>query len=188
MKFNIILGFLFTLSIAGCYTVYQHPNVVHKDDNGRVDLIEVSYKNNCASCHTESELEKYNYYVKKDIYITEENDTNETVKYNDVAYYYNMPWWYEVAFSDIYNPVKYDTGINGEIFNGESGRIGGGGLPPIYIPTPTQGGGGTTTTTPTKTRDNSDRDKKSTESKDDQQKSSNTRNNDGGRNNGNGRR
>jgi hypothetical protein len=187
MKFNIILGFLFTLSIAGCYTVYQHPNVVHKDDNGRVDLIEVSYKNNCASCHTESELERYNYYVKKDIYMTAEDDTNETVKYNDVAYYYKMPWWYEVAFSDIYTPVKYDTGINGEIYDGESGRIGGGGLPPIYIPTPTQGAGGTTTT-PTKTRDNSDRDKRSTESNDNNQKSSNTRNNDGGRNNGNGRR
>ncbi|HPN39192.1 MAG TPA: hypothetical protein PL041_12395 [Melioribacteraceae bacterium] len=190
MKYNLIFSFLFIAILAGCYTVYQHPNVVHKDDNGRVELIEVSYKNNCASCHSEQELEKYNYYVKKDIYIKDEKENEEIVSYNSVAYYYNMPWWFEISFTDVYTPVRYDTGINGEVFD-NSGRSGSYLPPTIFIPSPTvsEGSGNTSNNSgsQTRTRNNTNSNEKQ-EKKNDSQKSDNTRNNDGNRNNGTGRR
>lgn len=189
MKYNIIISLLFTIIIAGCYTVYQHPNVVHKDENGRVELIEVTYKNNCATCHTEQELEKYNYYVKKDIYIQEETEGEQEVSYNDIAYFYNMPWWYEISFTDEYTPVKYDTGIGIEIFDRGSGRTV---VEPIILPGPTVSGSGSTTsnsTNQTKTRENKgNTEQKSDNKQDNSHKSNNTRNNDGSRNNGTGRR
>ncbi len=187
MKFNIILSILFTVILAGCYTVYQHPNVVHKSENGRVELIEVNYKNNCATCHTEQELENYNYYVKKDIYIQEETENDEIVSYNDIAYFYNMPWWYEVSFTDVYSPVRIETGIEQEILDDNPGRVY---YPPIQLPGPTITNPEKTPPTggQPKTRENKGSTEQKTEKTDDSHKSNNTRNNDGSRNNGTGRR
>lgn len=189
MKFNIILSGLFLLIIAGCYTIYQHPNVVYKGEDGRVDLIEVNYKNNCASCHSESELEKYNYYVNKDVYLQEVKDTTSIVKYNDISYYYQMPWWYEGAFSDVYTPVRINTGIDGNYYS-EPVREPSGYMPPIIFTTPKTSGNSNNSSsgssTQTKTRNTSDN--KKTESKGDQQKNSNTRDNDGSRKDGSGRK
>ncbi len=190
MKFNIIIIGLFLLTLAGCYTIYQHPNVVYKDENGRVDLIEVTYKNNCASCHSESELEKYNYYVKKDVYIESDKDSVSKVKYNDIAYYYQMPWWYEGSFSDVYTPVRIDSGLDGNYYS-EPIRQPSGYTPPIIFTTPTTSGSSNNSnsgsSTQTKTRNNTN-DGKKTESKDDKQKNNNTRDNDGSRNDGSGRK
>ncbi|MFH0735761.1 MAG: hypothetical protein V1773_14175 [bacterium] len=156
MKANIVFALLFSIIIGGCYTIYTHPNVVHRDENKRVDIIEVSYKNDCQSCHSEDELEKYNYYVKKDVFLdTDSSDNSTELKYNDIAYFYNMPWWFEVTLTNEYTPVDLEDDLpmiytNDNIIYSPPGPEPGPGprpYPPPYpgpfpLPEPTQPTGG----------------------------------------------
>lgn len=139
MKTNILLFLIFSVLVGGCYTIYNHPDVVHKDNNNMVEIVEVTYKNDCQACHTTDELENYNYYVKKDVFVEPDStDQSSELKYNDIAYFYNMPWWFEVELSNQYNEVKYETNYESVPMNRDGGTIyDGGGQPisPVYIQT-----------------------------------------------------
>jgi len=190
MKTNLLLFLIFSVVVGGCYTVYNHPNVVHKDNNNMVEIVEVTYKNDCQSCHTTDELENYNYYVKKEVFIEPDSlDQSTELRYNDIAYFYNMPWWFEVELSNQFNEVKYEA--NYEPTSTENDRTN---RPPVEILVP---GIGTQYIPPTVSRpttstgvSNSNNNNKSSGSENttttnsNSSGTSNTRGNDGSKNDG----
>ncbi len=160
MKANIVFAVLCSIFIGGCYTIYTHPNVVHKDENKRVDIIEVSYKNDCQSCHSEEELGKYNYYVKKEVFMDVDSlDESTELKYDDIAYFYNMPWWFEITLSNEYTPAQLEMGTAPVINSAGTGYYPTPREPydpPIFLPGPTVPGptGGNTPVTKERTNTN----------------------------------
>ncbi len=189
MKTNVLLFLIFSVVVGGCYTVYNHPNVVHKDNNNMVEIVEVTYKNDCQSCHTTDELENYNYYVKKEVFIEPDStDQSTELRYNDIAYFYNMPWWFEVDFTNVYNEVKYDVEYTTTTTTVDEPRDPGP-RPHPYPPLPGPGprpipNPGPTPNPPTKNEESTN----TTTTNSNSSGTSNTRGNDGSRNNNSGRR
>jgi hypothetical protein len=102
--FLIFTTFLLTL-FAGCYTILIHPDVEIKDKNGYTYNNNVKYYDDCSSCHegvADSYIESpqilaahplysnFGYFDYSDYYY---NDSY----FGDYGYYYNYPWWLEVA-------------------------------------------------------------------------------------------
>ncbi len=76
-KFLILMLALF----AGCYTVIKHPSIDYTDSSGEVYTSHVSYRSNCASCHSPSELSYFYSFIPS---------------HNSSPWaYYNMPWWFQ---------------------------------------------------------------------------------------------
>lgn len=93
------------LLFAGCYTVLVHPEIENKDENGYTYYDDVKFYDDCSSCHkdiTPNHFESpeilkshpsysnFGYYDFNDYYY---NDSY----YGNFGYYYNAPWWLEVA-------------------------------------------------------------------------------------------
>jgi hypothetical protein len=76
-KFLILMLVLF----AGCYTIIKHPSIDYTDSSGEVYTLHVSYRSDCASCHSSSEL--FYFYS----FIPSHNSSPWA--------YYNMPWWFQ---------------------------------------------------------------------------------------------
>lgn len=71
---------LVVLVLSGCYTVIKHPEVNYIDSSGEVYTSHISYRSDCARCHSVSEL---NYFY----------DLVPAHTASPWAYY-NSPWWF----------------------------------------------------------------------------------------------
>ncbi len=79
MKKFLILIFAW---FAGCYTVIKHPSIDYTDSSGEVYTSHVSYKSNCVSCHSPSELSYFYSFIPS-------HNSSPWV-------YYNTPWWIQL--------------------------------------------------------------------------------------------
>ncbi len=73
-----LLIFVFIL-LSGCYTIVRHPDVNFVSSSGEVYSSHVSYKSNCAECHSRSDM----------IYFYSLVPTHSLSPW----VYYNTPWW-----------------------------------------------------------------------------------------------
>ncbi len=84
MKKFLILIFAW---FAGCYTVIKHPSIDYTDSSGEVYTSHVSYRSNCSSCHSPSELSYFYSFIPS-------HDSSPWV-------YYNTPWWIQWSNNSI---------------------------------------------------------------------------------------
>lgn len=76
-KFLILILVLF----AGCYTIIKHPSIDYIGSSGEVYTSHISYRSNCTSCHSPSELSYFYSFIPS---------------HNPSPWaYYNMPWWFQ---------------------------------------------------------------------------------------------
>jgi hypothetical protein len=102
--FPVIVVFLLSL-FAGCYTVFIHPDLESKDDNGYTYNKDVKFYDDCSSCHKDISQDyvespqilkahplysSFGYFDYDDYYY---NDSY----YGGYGYYYNYPWWLDVT-------------------------------------------------------------------------------------------
>lgn len=76
--------------ISGCYTSWEHPDIKKKDSN-----LAISFSDDCAYCHSDSEIEEYDlvpYVYSKDD--AEVNDFYTEKEANEFTFFYNSQWWY----------------------------------------------------------------------------------------------
>lgn len=92
----ILIFFIMSLFIAGCYTVFTHPYVKEHGYSKKVAIYD-----DCASCHTSEELMYMNYYNRA---YHPPNVSPGILWYNST---YSYPWWYDVIpYVQVYNEVK----------------------------------------------------------------------------------
>jgi hypothetical protein len=197
--FTIIL-FLWLTLFAGCYTVLVHPNVETTDENGYTYSDEVKFYDECSDCHkdiptgnlSKSEILNAHQSYSNFGYYDFENNYYTDSYYGDYGYYYNYPWWLEVAPAVKYKKSEqYSGGARDN--DSERGTTTRERKHEMDIPSPSVSTGssntssstsssnnsGNTTETRTSTNSNSDRNSSGT---------SGTRDNSGGRSSDSGRR
>ena len=88
--FILIIFILFSLSIQ-CYTSFQHPKVlVEADSAGYYYEEEITFADDCSSCHEQNTQYSENY---SDIY--DDPIYDESYNWN---YYFVTPWWYDAYY------------------------------------------------------------------------------------------
>lgn len=131
LKLFYIAIVLFTMSIIGCYTVLQHPNVELTGKDGTVYDSRISYYDDCSSCHSDISEEDAANMTAYDIVKTHlQEDDSEVYNnrdffgygyswyYGSYDYYYNSPWWTQ------YTPAvkEGESNYEGSARNNDSGR------------------------------------------------------------------
>lgn len=214
MKIVYLIALISGLTLTGCYTILEHPDINSKDENGFVYHDDVKFYDDCNSCHNSSDQtivdSELSESSEPSMYRTHRNERPVRSYHGDVYYsdsyygdydnYYNTPWWYEVSQSgsgknQTNAKEKYRTGSRENTGRNENEREvsrssnQGGGLN-YTSPTRSSNRGsdsssGSSTSTETTKSSNSGENKSEDRSNSDQPKS---RNNDGNRSSGSGRR
>jgi hypothetical protein len=96
VKLGIFSFALGIVSISGCYTVLKHSEVVMKDSESDYRA-SITYRDQCASCHTER-FGEFTYSHDAALYSDPNYDLEGPISTHDRWwYYYENPWWYDNA-------------------------------------------------------------------------------------------
>lgn len=141
--FLAVSGLFLVISLAGCYTLLQHPEISAIDQSDLSEELadgaeaEVGYDNDCLACHGDG----YEAFAYSDGYY---GFSHAPYAYTSSAwqYYYGYPWWVdnsEAAYeADVTRDRKRSYGARSRRKNpSDSGGD-------IFIPTSSGGGGAST--------------------------------------------
>ncbi|MCX6152301.1 MAG: hypothetical protein NTX22_17380 [Ignavibacteriales bacterium] len=187
----VIIIITFLSLITGCYTILVHPSIENTDENGYTYENNVTFYDDCSSCHkdiaprnivTPEILKTHPSYSNFSYYDLNEDYYSDSY-FGNYGYYYNYPWWLEVAPPAKYKKTEQYTGKSRD--NSSERGAARDRSPQINLPSPTtSGNSGSSSSTnqskeTTKSSDSSDRNSSSTPS---------SRDNDGNRSTDSGRR
>jgi hypothetical protein len=134
---NIVITFPILILAWGCYTTSQHPLVHFDDDDGRLNVFNITVYDECKDCHDAESLEELK-ALHKPMMAAINNYNYEYYSGNtDLENYYNeKPWWFEYRLNLIFDDEENDE-PEIIVYRNDNYHVPYDPPPPIYYPPPT---------------------------------------------------
>lgn len=108
MKKLFLILFAASFTLAGCYTVVQHPEIQNTDENGYTYSSRVTFYDDCSTCHQDIPARKYTKEEHLAMLKSHKSyQTDDNAQYSDVEGYDNS----ESGDGNVYND-DYNDGYN----------------------------------------------------------------------------